>query len=57
MKSKRSGPASGEKNKTGLDVAGAVKAMIREQYPQMDDEGAMRLAMLLAKAQLKNENK
>ena len=57
MKTKQNDGTCGEKEKTGLDVAEAVKEMIKGQYPQIDEEGAMRLAMLLTKSQLKKERK
>ncbi len=46
-------PGSGVRS--GIDVAGAVMDMITEQYPGMDREDAMRLAVMLTKAQFKGE--
>jgi len=46
---------SSVKQKTGFDVADAVKDMITSQYPGMNETDAMRLAVMLTKAQFKGE--
>ncbi len=38
-----------------MDVAGAVKEMISAQYPGMNEADAMRLAVMLTKAQFKGK--
>lgn len=42
------------KEKTALDVAKEVKGFIKAEYPQLADSHAMRLAILLTKAQTKD---
>ena len=43
------------RQKSGIDVAGAVRDMIAAQYPQMSEDDTMRLAVMLAKAHLKGD--
>jgi hypothetical protein len=57
-KNKRIRPAGRVQNsgeRSGVDVAGAVKEMISAQYPGMNEDDAMRLAVMLTKAQFKGE--
>lgn len=57
-KNKRTKPAGRVHNpgeRSGVDVAGAVKEMISAQYPGMNEDDAMRLAVMLTKAQFKGE--
>ena len=46
---------SRSRDKTGVDVVNAVRDMIASQYPGMNEEDATRLAVMLAKAQIKGE--
>ncbi len=39
--------------KTGADVAMTIKDFIRQEYPQMPETHAMKLAILLTKEQIK----
>jgi len=43
------------KQKSGIDVADAVKDMITAQYPAMSENDVTRLAVMLTKAQLKGD--
>lgn len=57
-KDKKARPADVDtrsKRRSGIDIADAVKDMITQQYPGMDQDDAMRLAVMLTKAQLKGE--
>ena len=55
-KAEKSG-GSGAKEKTGMDVAQTIKDFIKNEYPDLPEAHAMRLAVLLTKQQFKGEIK
>jgi hypothetical protein len=54
-KIKSAGANTRSKQKSGVDVAEAVRDMISAQYPGMGEDDATRLAVMLTKAQFKGE--